>query len=430
MRRLRTAAATGATVLGLSVALLATGALSGSPTPEPSAPAVQAAGDVALASLAREQARLKANPKDAAGWAGLGIAYVNQARNTGDPSWYGKAEGAVAESLRLDRKMNFLGYAGESILANARHDFRGAEAAARKGIAINNFNSTLYGALGDALTQLGRYDDAAAAVDRMNTLLPGVPAFTRASYVFELRGDVKGARSALERAAQDATGTSDKAFTQFYLGELDMHYGGGAQSALLRYQAGLELAPDDAILLAGRGKAQAALGQTELALADYSRSVSARPEPTAVLEYAELLESLGDPGAKAQYDLLEVQLRLYASSGVALDTEQTLFEADHGSPAKALAAAIAGWRIRPFVEMADAYAWALHVNGRDREALSWSQKAFASGWQTAPALYHRGMIRIALGDKALGKADLTKALALDPHFSPLAVPKARAALAS
>ena len=42
---------------------------------------------------------------------------------------------------------------------------------------------------------------------------------------------------------------------------------------------------------------------------------------------------------------------------------------------------------------------------------------------------HRGMIRLALRDRSAGRADLTKALALDPHFSSLGAPKARAALA-
>jgi tetratricopeptide (TPR) repeat protein len=424
VRRVRTALATGATVVGLSVALLATGALGGSPAPEQPAPVVPA-----LSSLEREQQHLKNDPKDVAAWAALGVHYVGQARVTGDPSWYAKAQGAVAESLRLNRTTNFLGYAGEAILANARHDFRAAETAARKGIAINGYNSTLYGALGDALTQLGRYDEAAAAVDKMNTLLPGIPAFTRASYVFELRGDVTGSRHALDRALTDATSPSDRAFTEYYLGELDLHYGGGARKALTHYEAGLAAAPSDAILLAGQAKALAALGQVPEALSNYEAAVTARPEPQTVLEFAELLDSVSDPRAAAEYDLLRVQLKLYASSGVALDTEQTLFEADHGTPAAALAAAIAGWRSRPFVEMADAYAWALHVNHRDREALAWSQRAFASGWQTAPALYHRGMIRLALGDRSAGRADLTKALALDPHFSSLGAPKARAALA-
>lgn len=430
MRKLRTLVVTGATVIAVSAGFLVAGALSGSPTPteSPTTTPVSLKDPLSVA-IEKAQQHLTANPRDAKGWAELGIAYVSQAKLTGDPSFYSKAQGAVAKSLALDTTTNYLGYAGLAAVKNAVHDFRGAEKAARQGIALDGYNSTLYGALGDALTQLGRYDEAAAAVDRMNQLLPGVPAFTRASYVFELRGDVKAARAALDRALQDASSASDRAFAQYYLAELGLHYGGGAANALEHYQAGLDATPKDAVLLAGRAKAEAALGQTAAALADYRASVDARPIPQSVLELAELLQSLHDPSAKDQYDLFRIQEKLYNASGVALDTEATLFEADHGSPALALKDAVLGWRTRPFVEMADAYAWALHANKRDAEALAWSHKAFVSGWQTAPALYHRGMIEKALGQKAAARTDLRAALRLDPHFNVLAAPVARAALA-
>ncbi len=437
MRALTKALATGGVVLALSGGMLAAGALGGSPSGTSETGTTSSTGSAAavpanalLAAIAREQERLRLKPDDAPGWAGLGVAYVSQARISGDPSWYAKAEGAIARSLQLNTATNYLGYAGRAALENARHDFRAAEASARKGIAINAYNSTLFGALGDALTQLGRYREAAVAIDQMNQLLPGVPAFTRASYVLELRGDVDGARSALERALRDATASSDVAFVRFYLGELAIRYGSGPQAALEQYDAGLAVAPQDAVLLAGRAKAEAALGRTDAAVKDYRAAVAARPEPQTVLELAELLDAIGDPSAKEQYALFRVQEKLYASAGVALDTESTLFEADHGSPAAAVAAAKVGWATRPFVEMADAYGWALHAAGRDREALTWADRAFASGWRTAPALYHRGMIKVALGDSAGARADLGAALRLDPHFNPLGAPKARAALAA
>ena len=423
----RSLVATGATVAVLTGGLLAFGALGGqTPQPDPTPSAVVVA-DPQAAAIAALQSQVATKPT-AETWAALGLAYVGKAKATGDPSWYAKAEGAVANSLKLGA--TYPGWTGEAALANARHDFRGAEAAARKGLALNAYNSTLYGQLGDALTQLGRYDEAAAAIDRMNQLQPGIPAFTRASYVFELRGDVAGARTALERALTDARSGPDIAFARYYLGELDLRYGAGAASALTQYQAGLAASPKDAILRAGRAKAEAALGQIDEAIADYRASVSARPEPTTVLEFAQLLDSVGDKEATDFYDLFRVQLKLYAAAGVALDTEATLFEADHGTPAAALTAAVAGWKSRPFVEMADAYAWALYSGGRYREALGWSAKAFASGWKPALALYHRGMIEKALGQRSAARADLTEALRLDPHFDPLAVPKARAALAS
>lgn len=426
---------TGAAVVALAVGLVGAGSLGGSPPPVPgptsSGPPRQVAATSALAqAISSAQQRLVTRPDDAQTWAGLGIAYVQQAKVTGNPSFYAKAQGAVAKSLALDSVANYLGYAGQAALKNAQHDFRGAKIAADRGIAINGYNSTLYGALGDALTQLGRYDEAAAAIDRMNQLSPGLPAFTRASYVFELRGDVPGARAALERALKDATAPADKAFSRYYLGELEIRYGGGAQKALIQYDAGLIESPTDPALRAGRAKALAALGKTKEALADYTAAVTELPLPQFVLELAELQESLGDPGAKANYDLFRIEEKLYVAGGVALDTESTLFEAEHGTPAAALAAAVAGWKIRPFVEMADAYAWALYANKRYAEALGWSQKAFVSGWKTAPALYHRGMIQRELGNTAAARADLTEALRLDPHFGFLQAPKARAALAS
>ncbi len=430
MTKLRTALAAGGTVVVVAAGLLAAGTLAGSPKPDSSPEvSVTSARDPLLVGIERAQERLKVNPKDAQGWAGLGVAYVQRARDTGDPSWYTKAEGAVGKSFALDTKDNFLAFAGEAALKNAQHNFRGAETAARKGIAINGFNSTLYGALGDALTQLGRYDEAAQAVDKMNQLLPGVPAFTRASYVFELRGDVKGATTAMQRAL-DTTRGAARAFPLFFLGELSLRYGGDAKGALAYYQEAQIAAPDDAIVRGGLAKAEAALGMTEQAIEDYQKAVNARPEPITVLEFARLLESLGDPRAKQQFDLFRIQAKLYRASGVVLDTEATLFEADHGDPAAALRNAKAGWATRPFVEMADAYAWALHANKRYAEALTWSQKAFASGWKPALALFHRGMIQHELGNKAAAKADLTAALAQDPFFDPIDVKTARATLAT
>ncbi len=432
MNKLRNGLAAGGTVLALTGGLLTVGALGGSPgsTPEPEVPTAQPAVDPLLRGIEAAQKSLALNPQSFATWASLSIGYVQQAKVSGDPSFYGKAEGAAKKSLAINTKTNYLGYAALAAVRNGRHDFAGARSAAEQGIAIDAYSSTLFGALGDALTQLGQYTKAAAAIDRMNQLLPGVPAFTRASYVLELRGDVRGAKAALARAVQDSTSPSDMAFSQYYLGELAIRYGEGAQAALTHYQAGLAASPKDATLLAGQAKAEAALGQNDLALHDYAAAVQALPAPQTVLEYAQLLDSLHDPRAKEQYDLFRIEEKLYGQSGVALDTESTLFEADHGSPAKALQNAVLGWKTRPFVEMADAYGWALYANKRYAEALVWANKAFVSGWKPSPALYHRGMIHKALGNNAAARADLTSALRQDPHFDSLGAPKARAALAS
>ena len=428
MGRTRQVLASGLVAGGLAVGLFVAGALGGSAPKEQERTTGSSRPTTLAGSLAATQAKLKQSPNDARTWAALALGYVAQAKATVDPSYYAKAEGAVARSLALDSTTNDAGYASLAALKNAEHEFPAALAAARKGLAINGYSSTLDGALGDALTQLGRYGEATKAVDRMNTLQPGVPAFTRASYVFELRGDVTGSRKALERALQDASAPADVAFARTYLGELDLNYGGHAEAALQQFQAGLEADPTDYALRAGEAKALAALGRTKEALAAYSSLVSAVPQPQYVLEYAELLESQHSPDAARQYQLFRTLEDLFRANRVVLDTEPTLFEADHGSPAKALDYATAGWRTRPFLEMADAYAWALYANKRYAEALTWSGKALATGWTNALFHFHRGMIEKALGDRRSARADLARALALNPSFSALQAPRARAAL--
>uniref|UniRef100_UPI001C5E9157 hypothetical protein n=1 Tax=Nonomuraea rhizosphaerae TaxID=2665663 RepID=UPI001C5E9157 len=67
------------------------------------------------------QARLKRLPNDYRGWAQLGTQYVDQARITGDPSYYTKAEGALATATRLNAADDTV-LTGQAALAAGRHD--------------------------------------------------------------------------------------------------------------------------------------------------------------------------------------------------------------------------------------------------------------------------------------------------------------------
>lgn len=77
---------------------------------------------------------------------------------------------------------------------------------------------------------------------------------------------------------------------------------------------------------------------------------------------------------------------------------------------------------------ADALAWALHVNGRDEEALRYARRATATGYRNAVFLYHRGMIEKAAGHDRAARGSLSAALELNPGFSPPGARAARAAL--
>jgi len=374
------------------------------------------------------QSHLQAVPGDHVAWATLGLAYVQQAKVTVNSDYYPKAEGVLAKSLAINDDDNFLAEAGLASLANARHDFAGAKQHAVRGLQINPYSKLLYGALSDAEMQLGQYEAAFADVQRMVDLSPDTSSLSRASYTWELRGDIDQAIALMQQALDDAPTGSNRAFALFCLGELQFN-SGDANAALTYYRAALDAAPGDSAALQGKAKAEAALGQNLTAIDDYATVVGQTPEPSYLIEYGELLESLGRTAEAAQqYDVFAATQALFAANGVEQDADSTLFYADHGDPERALASAERGIRSRPFIVMNDAYAWALHVNGRDAEALTQVDRALSTGMENALFYYHRGMIELALGNDAEAGRSLARALAINPQFNPLAAPIAVAAL--
>jgi tetratricopeptide (TPR) repeat protein len=388
-----------------------------------------AGGSVAVAAQVLQD-RLRANPSNDAAWAELGSAYVELARITADPAYYDRADGALARSLRLRQEANGAAMLGMGALANARHDFAAARDWATRAQAVLPDTAAVYGVLADALTQLGDADGATAAVQRMLDLRPSVASFTRASYDLELRGDRDGAAIAMERALTAATSADELAFTRYHLGELALGRGRVAD-ARAHYELGLAAAPRDAALRQGMARVAAAEGDLPGALAGYRDLVADVPLPQYLREYAALLTAAGRTADAAdQFELLAQQQALAEAAGASDDLTAAEVAADRGDAAESLRRAEAEWGRRQQVLVADALAWALHLNGRDAEALAYAERAAALGTVDAGFAYHRGMILLGLGRSAEAAVHLATALRTDPHFSPVHAPLARAALAS
>jgi len=392
--------------------------------------AAQAPRASALADLIyRAQESLRRNPDDALLWAQLGAAYVEQARVTGDPSYYSRSQDALDRSFQVQPDGNGEALIGRGQLANARHDFAGARGFGEQARALRPFTPEVYGVLADAYTQLGDPTAATAAVQQMLDVRPGLAAFTRASYDLELHGRPDEARAAMERALGVAASPDDVAFCRYFLGELAWN-AGRVDEAAAQYERGLAASPQNVALLQGRAKIAAAQGRVDEALAGYRDITTRTPLPQYLLEYGELLEATGRVGeAAAQYEVLAIQQQLYVAQGSIDDQVAALIAADHGDPVEALRLAEAEWARRQSMFSADALGWALHVNGRHAEALTYADRATALGWRNAGYGYHRGMILAALGRDADALAALRESVAINPHFNPLQAPAARARIA-
>jgi hypothetical protein len=430
----RRALALTAAVLAAALALLIGGGILGAaPTaaPPPST-VVQPVSAVTQLdqSIARDQTQLRRVPGDWETWAALSLAYLEKARITADPTYYPKADDAVARSLAVRPHDNADALVAKGALANARHDFATAKTLAQQAVAADGYDADAYAVLTDAQTQLGDQTGAADAAQHLLDVRPGLSAYARASYDLELHGRTQQAADLMSRALADAVDPADISFCRNQLGDLALA-GGDIRGAQVQYQAGLAADPQSVALQHGLARVDAALGRTGEALAGYAALTQRAPTPTYLLEYADLLQANGDTAqARTQIGLADAAQRLFvASGGIDGLTGATLAEAQ-GDDAKALAQATMEWHRRQHPDVADAYAWALHLSHQDSQALAVERRALDLGARPAGYLYHLGMIELGLGDRAGARRDLTAALQTNPAFSALGAADARHALST
>jgi tetratricopeptide (TPR) repeat protein len=435
LRRLAGAAAALAIAAGVTAAAGAFGAAgSGAGSSPGSAGSAAGAGPVAATAprpadaVERARQRLRLVPGDWRTWARLGVAYLDRGRATGDPTFFPRAEEAVRRSLALRPRDNGEAVVARGALANARHDFAAARADALAAIRADPFDADAYAVLADAETQLGNAAAATAAVQRLLDLRPGLSAYARASYDLEQRGRAAQAAGLMRRALETATDPADIAFCRTQLGDLAWH-AGDHPAAGREYAAGLAADPSSVALQRGRARVAAAQGRTDDALADYADLTSRVPVPGYLLEHAELLRSAGRATeAAARIELAGTAHGLFTASGGVDGITGAAIELAAGRPARAVAEARAEWQRRRHAEVADALAWSLHLAGRDAEALGYARRAVATGARNAAYAYHLGAIELALGDRAAARTHLGAALRINPAFSPVDAPAARAAL--
>lgn len=368
-------------------------------------------------TVRRLEERVRAVPSDDTAHAALGLAYVEQARITGDATRYAAAESVLDRSLEINDDDNFGAYTGLAALAAARHDFVAAERFARDGLALNPQSATLHGILSDAEIQLGRYDQGFASVQRMADLSPDVAAVARAAYTHELRGDDDEARRLMQRAYDQAANDDERAFALFQLGEIALA-DGEANRALGMFLQALELSPDDISALSGKAHSLGAAGQVATAADSYEQLLERAPLADFMIEYGEFLiaHDRGDEGA-VWIDRARQQIAVDRANGVQPDAGSILFELDHGDPVAALALSEQMATRQPFFEVLEAHAWALLRNGRAAEAATTIERSLAVGVRDAELYARAAIIHDVVGNADRATSSAAEARRIDPNVS-------------
>ncbi len=380
-----------------------------------------AAGDTG-ALVARLQAELRQRPDEPRLLTRLGVAYVAQARETADPTFYANAAGVLERATTLaPRDPDTMVARGQLDLA--RHDFRSALAWGTKAVKANPDLADALGVLFDAQVELGRYQAAVVTAQAMVDRKPAQGSLARVSYARELLGNPDGAVAAMVQAsAAGGDSATDRAYVQTLIGNL--HLGAGRLAAAeAAYQRALDGLEGYGLAEVGLARVAAARGDLAGAAGRLEPAAARLPLPATVALLGDVRAALGDKdAAAAQYRLVRVIEQLNRANGVAVDLELARFEADHARdpgarPDKAVAMARRALAERPTIYGEDTFGWALRQAGRPRQALPHARAAVRLGTRDAVLWYHLAAVEADLGMTAAARRHLAEAFEISPYLT-------------
>ncbi|MBA2450390.1 MAG: tetratricopeptide repeat protein [Chloroflexi bacterium] len=409
------------------------------PAPSPPAAAPLPSEDRAADQTIRFlEDRVRRDPEDFGAYNRLAGSYLQRLRETGNTEYLSLAFRAARRSLDVIPAERNIG--GLSALAQAEyasHEFAAARDHALQLTELDAGKSYPYGMLGDALLELGEYEEATEAFRQMAARSgQSVGTDTRLARLAALRGETERAQGHLFTALAFALDLpvpprETVAWCRWQFGEAAFAVG-DYETAERHYRDALVTFPGYYNALASLGRVRAARGDIAAAIEQYEDVVLRLPDPTFVAALGDLYTLAGRPDdAATQYALVEQIARLSALNGALYNRQLALFYADHDLNADvAYANAVAEYQERRDVYGADAVAWTALKAGKLAEAQAAMQEALRLGTRDARLFYHAGMIARAAGDEATARDDLERALALNPGFDPLQSHIARGVVAA
>jgi tetratricopeptide (TPR) repeat protein len=347
-------------------------------------------------------------------WIALGRLWVRKARDAGDPGMYLYAKACADVALDVDPG----NLAAKNLIALVQlndHRFYDALDTADRILAEYPDDLMALGSRSDALLELGRFEEATTAAQKMVNLKPNLPSYSRAAYLRWLTGDTKGAEQIAWKAIDAGRDPRDAEPYAWAIVQAAMMFwhDGDHKGANAGFEKALDAFKDYPPALVGKGR-YLLLVQKDAkgAVAALERAYRQSPLVETAWLLGDAREAAGDAAGAAEAWALVVK---HGRLGDARTLAQ-FYATKNRDVREALELTEAELKVRGGPYTDDARAWALYRAGKLVDARAASDRALRHGTKDAALLYHAGAIRIAAGDVEAGQKLVQEALARNPAF--------------
>ncbi|NJK62150.1 MAG: tetratricopeptide repeat protein [Synechococcaceae cyanobacterium SM2_3_1] len=376
------------------------------------------------------QQRIQRSPRSYLSYLQLGQAYLRRARETGDVSYYVKAEAAVRQAADINPRYPNIQPLLAQILYSL-HEFKEALAIAQS--LEDSGSQRALATLGDVYQALGRYQEAETTYQTLAQMKESASLYSRQAALKEATGDFDQALHLMEKATASAYSEGyygeSLAWHEFQLGEL---YWKAARftASETHFKKALAIYPDYYLALAGLGRIAAARGQSNLAIDYLTQATDQIPQPDLLATLGDLFAIRGqEEQAEKYYSTVEFIGHLAKINQQVYNRQLVMFYADHDRNVdQAVTLAERELQDRQDLLGWDAAAWAYFKHGQLDLAQAAMEHALELHPHNAMIYYHAGLIARDHGQSQLAQQQLAHALDLHPAFDPLQAPRAQQAL--
>jgi tetratricopeptide (TPR) repeat protein len=350
----------------------------------------------------------------------LARAYIQKMRETVDFSYLERAS-AIVEAVLARDPGDYEALRLRAEIDMERHEFARVAEYSEEISRYAPDDPSNWGSLGDALMELGRYNAALQAYNKMLALRPDLASYNRMAWYQFVNGHVDAAIALMKNAiAADSPAAENVAWCWNDLGNIYFKTGhlGEAEAA---YTKALAAFPGYYPAYAGMGRMRGAEKRWKEAIENFRHAQAVVPMPEFAAALADLYSLAGNTvESRKQRDLLDAIDKMNRASGERTNRNVALIFADHDRNLdRAAELAENELKVRPDVYTEDAVAWIRYKQKRYEEAEAAAEKALALHTPEPAFFYHAGLIAAALNRHDVAAARLQQAAELNAAFDPV-----------